>query len=334
MKTIITFIFLFLAFPFLCQATTWDEPWMDAVIKDADSFVKADVTENRPDGFKATLLKHLTGEKVPKEFEVTDFSLLNFGSYSAKNDVFPFNPEIDYYLFIKRGKNEGQYLIATPTTGWAKITSNGVIATYRHSYHQALVPEAVYEESMSAIFKKIHKEEVKSDSILAYMKEHLSKEPALLSKSDGNENVYKEFFLQHVALELFRYFGTADKLYLIDPFLSADDYHVQISAVRAIDQINGNDSKKRLIEFIESDRVGFAKVMAVWGLEHLGAVEYIGRLEAFMKNGKDEETGFGGDLMDPRVGTQFPESVKASVIDLLNKWKDESSNKPDTGDGQ
>ena len=121
---------------------------------------------------------------------------------------------------------------------------------------------------------------------------------------------------------------------MIDPFLSADDYHVQISAVRAIDQINANDSKERLIEFIESDRVGFAKVMAVWGLEHLSAVEYTERLKAFMKNGKDEETGFGGNLMDPRVGTKFPESVKASVAALLDKWKDQSSNKPDAGDGK
>ena len=327
MKTNLTLISLCLLFPILCHATTWDEPWMEVVIKDADAFVKADVTENRPDGFKATLLKHLAGENVSKEFKVTGFSLLHFSSYSAKEDVFRFNPDLDYYLFLKKGKKEGQYLIATPTTGWAIIISEGVNATYRHSYHQALVPEDVYEESMSAIFKKLHNEKVKSDTIIAYIEKHLSKEPALPSKSDGNEDVLKKFFLQHVALELFRYFGTAEKIDLIDPYLSTDDYHVQISAVRAIGRINTNDSKRRLIEFIESDRVGFAKVMAVWGLERLNAVEYKGHLNAFLKNGKDEETGFGNSIMDPRVGTHFPRSVKAAVEDLLIKWKNESSNK-------
>ena len=175
---------------------------------------------------------------------------------------------------------------------------------------------------MSAIFKKIHDEEAGSELVLEYMNEHLSKKPALLSKSEGNEAVYKEFFLQHVSLELFRYFGTEDKLHLIDPFLSADDYHVQISAVRAIGQINAVESKKRLIEFVESDRVGFAKVMAIWALDGLNAREHEERLKVFVRNGTDEQTGFGGDIMDPRVGTRFPESVKSAVTDLLDKWND------------
>lgn len=332
MKTILTSVFLFILFPALCHATTWDEPWMDTVIKDAEAFVKADITEKRPDGIKARLLTHLAGEKVPEEFEVTGFSLLNFGSYSVEDDFFQLEPDMDYYLFIKRGKQKGQYLIATPTTGWAIITPDGVAATYRHSYHQALVPEMIYEKSMSAIFNKLHGKKVKSDFILAYMKKHLSREPALISKAGKNEEIAREFFLQHVALELFRYFGTVDDIRLIDPFLSADDYHVQISAVRAIDQINSNETKKRLIRFIEEDRTGFAKVMAIWGLKHLGAVEYKGRLEAFMKNGKDEETGFGGNIMDPRVGTRFPASVKASISVLLDDWKDESYSRPDIAD--
>ena len=117
MKRIIAVIFFFIIFQVFCHATTWDEPWMDAVIKDADAFVKVDITENRPDGIKATLLKHLAGAKVPNDFEITGFSLLGFVSQSAKEDVFHFNPNKDYYLFIKRTEHEGEYYIATPTAG-------------------------------------------------------------------------------------------------------------------------------------------------------------------------------------------------------------------------
>ncbi|NIQ11013.1 MAG: hypothetical protein GWO08_15155, partial [Gammaproteobacteria bacterium] len=71
MKTILTPVFLFMLFPVLCRATTWDEPWMDTVIKNADVFVKADITEKTPDGIKARLLKHLAGEKIPEKFDIT-----------------------------------------------------------------------------------------------------------------------------------------------------------------------------------------------------------------------------------------------------------------------
>jgi hypothetical protein len=47
----------------------------------------------------------------------------------------------------------------------------------------------------------------------------------------------------------------------------------------------------------------------------------IPRLEAFVKTGADQETSFGGDIMDPRVGTYFPESVKDSIKVLLDEWR-------------
>lgn len=35
----------------------------------------------------------------------------------------------------------------------------------------------------------------------------------------------------------------------------------------------------------------------------------------------DQETGFGGNIMDPRIGTYFPESVKDSIKVLLDEWR-------------
>ena len=75
------------------------------------------------------------------------------------------------------------------------------------------------------------------------------------------------------------------------------------------------------MKFIEGKGVGFAKVMCVWALKRLNAKGMIPRLEAFLKTGTDQETGFGGDIMDPRVGTYFPESVKDSIKVLLDDWR-------------
>lgn len=321
-----TFLIIMCLFPCLALATTWNEPWMDEVISRADSLVRVDVTVNKPEAFSAKVTKHLAGRETPTEIRVNGYYLLEFRSHSVHETDFRFNPNLDYYLFLKRGKKEGQYSIATPTTGWAKVLVEGVNASYRHSYHQALVPENVYELSMIAIFNRLHQIDVDEKPIRDFVEAHLKKEPALLGKANGDPTVAEEFFHQHVALELFRYFGRPNEMNLIEPFLTADDYHVQISAARAIALFNTTEAKDRLMKFIENDQFGFAKIMAVWGLEHHNAVEYAERLEVFMNIGQDEETGFGGDFMDPRVGTDFPESVKSAVANLLDKWKNESSN--------
>jgi len=61
-------------------------------------------------------------------------------------------------------------------------------------------------------------------------------------------------------------------------------------------------------------------VMCVWGLKRLLAREMIPRLEAFLKRGENQEAGFGGNIMDPRVGTFFPSSVKEAIAALLAEW--------------
>ena len=71
-----------------------------------------------------------------------------------------------------------------------------------------------------------------------------------------------------------------------------------------------------------ADRAPFAKVMAVWGLKRLGAREHAGRLRKYAATAKaaGEKCGFGGNIMDPRVGTSFPGTVKDAIDALLAEW--------------
>jgi hypothetical protein len=300
---------------------------MEEVIKDADSFVKVTITKSSPQKFEAKVVKLLAGNPTPDKIKVVGFSLLKLTSTnSGSNEVtLQFNPKLGYYLFLKATKRKGEYLIATPETGWAKIIPKGVNATFRHSYHQALVPEAVYEMCMTAIFNRLHNKSTDTREVLRFIREQLAKKPALFGKAKGDENVAKDFFYQHAALESFQYFGAEEMISSLDPFLSADDFHVQVSATRALYCSSSQGSKQRNMDCILSDRVGFAKVMAVWNLYRWDAREYAPQLHDYLRDGKDEETGFGGNVMDPRIGTSFPSSVKHAINGLLKKWNEPHS---------
>ena len=229
----------------------------------------------------------------------------------------PLAPGQIYYLFIKKSEKTNTYQIPTPTSGWAQLDGTDVAATYRHSYHKALVPEEVYEKTMEAIFKGTRGQPYDADFIERFIKEQLTQSVGVLTDPATS----KRFFLQHVALEAFYHLGKGADLALLTPFVNSDDYHVQISACRAVGRIDSPSSRELLMKFIEGKGVGFAKVMCVWGLKRLNAKEMISRLEAYLKTGADQETGFGGNIMDPRVGTNFPDSVKASIKELLHDWQ-------------
>lgn len=305
--------------PIDVAATTWDEPWMDKVISDAASFVRVTVVAHRTNEVELKVTRHLAGTATPSDIKLVGYSLLSMGSAFLPETELPFQAGSDYYLFLEQADQGAGYRIATPTTGWAAVTGDGVFATYRHSYHKALVPEEVYELTMTAIFNRSHGIQGDETPARRFVSAELSQRPAVLTET-AEVKGQVQFFRQHAALETFRYLGSEQELALIDPFLETDDFHVQVSAVRALAGVRSEAASRKLMGFIEAERHGFAKVMAVWGLREQGAKDMLPRLRRFVSSGKDEETGFGGNLMDPRIGTRFPRSVKEAVEDLVESW--------------
>ena len=301
------------------QATTWDEPWHEEVMRNSDSFVKVKITEHIGPRFKADVLQLLGGIKTPDQIELEGFSLLRVMSTSSHSHELrlPFRVGQTYYAFIKKSEKTNAYQIPTPTSGWAKIEGANVHATYRHSYHQALVPPDIYEKTMQAVFKGIKRQQYDERFMNSFIKEQLTQPVALLN---NDPVTMSKFFLQHVALESFYHLGKGAELSLLVPFVNSGNYHVEISACRAVSRIKSKESKEVLMKFIEGKGSGFAKVMSVWGLQRLNAKEMIPRLEAFVKTGTDQETGFGGSIMDPRIATMFPDSVKEAIKYLLSEW--------------
>ncbi|WP_395745575.1 HEAT repeat domain-containing protein [Prosthecobacter sp.] len=306
-------------------ATTWDEPWQKQIIENSDALVRVKIVKSSPSRVEFAVIKQVAGEKLGEKGSLVGFSMLNFGSYSVKEDVFELSPKIEYYLFVKKAEKKGEYLLPTPTSGFAATRKGTTTATYRHSHHQALVSDADYEMTMAAIFKELKHEKPDLGLVRKYIAEQLAQKPADIPE-DPKDEEFGRFCRQHVALETLYYLGGAD-LAQLEPFLKHQNWHVQTSAVRALGRMPRAESLERLLAFIaDPERAGFPKVMAVWALRDLNATEAAPKLREMLKSTKDEETGFGGNIMDPRVATSFPASVHGAIEQVLEGW--EKAKKP------
>jgi hypothetical protein len=306
-------IFLFL-FSSLVYATSWNEPWHDEVVKNADSFVFAKIDSfDRRNGVNISIIRTITGKEINGSILVSGFYLLRFTSFSGDKDgFFHFPNATEGFFFIKQEEN-GNYSIATPTSGFAIVEDGMVFATYRHSYHQAFVPMTIYEETMKAIFNNYHNQPYDSEFINIFIMEHLSQGPDIIN-SFGNL-----FFMQHVALESIFHLRLLGYYSEIIPFLNSTNFHDQISAVRALVAYNTYESKNVLLEIINAEnRSNFSKVMAIWTLTEFIPIELKYQLIDLLENASTESNGFGGNIMDPRIGTYIP-SVKTALQNLIDK---------------
>jgi hypothetical protein len=315
-KHLLSLVFLMLILGMPIYATTWDEPWHDTVVKESDSFVFAKINSfNVKNGLNLTIIKNISGKQIVGKIKVNDFYLLDFTSYSGDGGgFFHFSGAKEGYFFIKQKAN-GKYSIATPTTGFAILENGLVYATYRHSYHQALVPMDIYEKTMKAIFNKYHGLPYDTNYISNYINQHIKQRPADLTPGERDT-----FFLQHVALETIYHLRLSEYYSEILPFLAATlGFQIQVSAIRALAAYNTDQCKSELLKIINApDRDTFVQVMSIWTLSEFMPNELKSALVKLEENASNERNGFGGNIMDPRVGTYIP-SVKIALQNLIEK---------------
>jgi len=297
------------------NATTWDEPWADKVIKNADCFVLAKVDSfNINKGVYIEIIKNLGGTNLSGKIAITNFYYVELTSMSGgEGPEFHFEGVKNCYFFIKKN-DKGQYCIATPTTGFDYVQDTSIVATYRHSYHKALVPVTVYEKTMTAIFNNYHGQPYDTKYINEYVNKYLSMASANPAK-DMNL-----FFLQHVALECVHHLKLQGYYSKIVPFLKdTGNFHAQVSAARALVAYNTPECKEQLLKIIaDTSQIHFVQVICIWTLEEFKPKELKPQLVKIEATASSEETGFGGNIMDPRVGTEFPD-VKTALDELIKQ---------------
>jgi len=313
--SLIITIVLFLNFQPV-NATTWDEPWQDEIIRNADYLILGEVIKNDyQKGVTIDIIKNLAGDKLPDQITISDFYLLHICSYSdSHGPEFQFDEGKQYYFFIKVNKDEN-YCISTPSSGFAFVDKdkNKVYGTYRHSYHQALVDQDVYEKTMTTLFHYYHGEIYETKFLIDYATEYLNKAPAGFEEFEIDL-----FFAQHVAMEMLYHLKLGGFYDQLTYFLKdTSNQHNQISAARALRAYNTEECKTLLIEAISNpDYDDFVKVICIWTLAEFNLVEHINDLKTLMEDASDLDNGFGGNIMDPRVCTSFP-TVKTALKQLL-----------------
>jgi hypothetical protein len=307
-------IVLFSITAFKADATTWNEPWMDKVISQADCFLLARVKSvDAEKSITINVLKTIAGQTISGDIKVSSFYLLHLCSTSAgEGPEFNFKGIDSCYFFLKKIEG-GQYAIATPTTGFAWVKNGVVAGTYRHSYHQARTTADVYEPTMHAVFNNYHKISYDTKFINDYISKSLSSKPA------GPEPDQMEaFYNQHIALECLYHLGLKGYEKQLSVFINANySFHAQVSAARALMAYNTPQSKSELMALVaNSETADFIKVIALWTLQSYKPVELKPQLVALIKKASTEENGFGGDIMDPRVCTDMP-TVKEALDSLI-----------------
>lgn len=303
------FLILILTVQTKVLAETWNEPWQKEIIKKADYFVLAKVLSNVESiGTEIEIIKYFGNQKLDGKILINGFSLLRLVSSSGHGVHLNFEKD-QFFYFLLTKREDGNYAIPTPTSGFAFLDEDkNVYATYRHSYHQALVPQEIYERTYIEIWNYYKTAEFNKENVLPLINKYIDKEPA-----GFEENEISTFYIQHAVLESAYLLEIPIALNRLKKFVESDNFHSRVSALQLLSNSNAEETKEYLFAFVNDEQnENFEKVIAIWSLRKNGGKEYKEKLLEIAENQSDEQTGFGGNLMDPRVGTYFP-SPKSAI---------------------
>ena len=303
-------------------AHTWDEPWHKEVVAGADTFGLYEVTSNSGFSLKLKLIKHLAGEKHKKKVKVTKYYLFDWTSKPSDLDDHPFeySKGEKLYAFLKKdGRNFG---VATPTSGISIFLDDGsVLASYRHSIHGTKSEIHEYELLQTCIFNALHNSQC-SEKAISLVKEYLKASVGFLSETATEDDVML-FFRQHAALETSYLAKIDNSIEILRPFLESNFFHVQAGAVRALAGSSYSNKESELLSFASSEgKDGMARVMAIILLNEFPSVKTVNFMSGYLNAAPEDEVYLGASsIMDPRIGTWYPESVKAAVEWYLTENK-------------
>lgn len=289
------------------NAETWNEPWQKEILQTSEYFILGHIFKVDSLGVHIEVSKNFGVKQMPKTILLNGFSMLNLTSASGQGVHFKFKVGDNFYFLLKKG-DDGNYKIPTPTSGYAKLNEeNKVYATYRHSYHLALIPKDIYELTYQAIWNYYRRIDYDKNSLLKFINEQIDKEPA-----GFEEDEIATFFLQHASVETAYLMNIPIDLNRIKKFANCDNFHSRVSAVQFMSTLDSKEAKDFLFDYIQNDtKENFEIVIAIRSLKKIGGKEYTDKLIAIEDKLSDEETGFGGNIMDPRVGTYFPSPRRA-----------------------
>ncbi len=306
MKFLFSLLFLFLVIE--TKADTWNEPWQKEIIEKSDYFILGKVIKATNESVKLHVLHNFSQDRLDVDIIIDNFFLLNLTSTSGSGKKFELKNNETYYLFLKKNE-KGNYSLPTPTSGYAHMDDEQYVsATYRHSYHQAVLPQEIYEFTYLNIWNFYKYNKYDKKQINEFVDFYLSKEPAGFEDEE-----IETFYHQHAAMETAYLLGLAPKFNLVEKFAVSENFHSRISALQLLGNYTSKEAKNLLFDSLSEELyTNFEKVIAIWSLKKIGDKKYIQSVVDIKDALPEDAMGFQGNIMDPRVGTIFPSPKEAA----------------------
>lgn len=313
LRALLCTVFIGLGFIGQAQALTWDEPWHREVVSQATSFGLYRIEKNGPDTVTLKRVRHIAGDETAPTVELNAFYALRVTSKTG-NQVARFELPADKEAYFHLKRTDSGWAIATPSAGYANFHASGkVLATYRISAHQALIEPQLYEDTQRCIFNVLHGAPRCDQAVIDFIDAEVAK-PVEGLEADSTLDTLGGFFRQHAALETASLIGYTLPAQTLERFLAKPDTHVQMAALRALAASANNDNAERLMRFVEDEQATLnARTLAALLLADMGARQMKQRLQDYAPRASTEETGLGIKIMDQRIGTNFPHTLKDAV---------------------
>jgi hypothetical protein len=300
----------------MAVATTWDEPWQLQVATNAKTFALYRVEAMQADSATVTLVKHLAGERTKQRIRIAAEQGLGIGD--SHDEGLWLREGVSYYLYLSPARR-GTWTLPTPSSGSAELSPEGQVAgTYRISMHKASVPRDIYEMTQTCIFEVLHARACDREPIDKLIAETLAQPVGKISEGTTADDA-RRFFLQHVALEtaaVLRAPLPADVLarFEAEPFM-----HVQFSVLNYLSR-SDIEGRWHRIALVVCDPKQHALVRG-YGALLLGTHDVRSEAATLAGCSFDESDHLLTEIMDPRIGTDFPYELGEYVNALLARWK-------------
>lgn len=303
----IVFVLSFIGLSNVVKAQTWDEPWQKEIIEQSDYLVLGKITANSGEEMSLYILENIGGNIREANVIIDGYFLFRPTGVSDKAPNFSLKKDQLYYLFLKKN-DKGNYSLPTPTSGFAILDEDHFVeATYRHSYHKAILPQNIYEFTYRNIWNYYKTKKFDKKQVNDFLYYYLALEPA-----GFGENEIDNFYHQHAAMETAYLVDLSVKFEELEKFVTSENFHLRVSAIQLLGNDKSKNSKNYLIDSQLSElHTNFEKVLAIWALKKIGDEKYIQQLKLMSEELSPERMGFGGKQSDPRSGTSFPSPKEA-----------------------
>ena len=212
-------------------------------------------------------------------------------------------------FFLKKGEN-GNYQLPTPTSGADYLEEGYVYGALRHTYHVAKLRQDHYELFLRSIWNYNKDIPYIETGVLDTVTRYLE-----CSVAGFEEDEIDTFFIQHACLESVFHLKLDTDFKSLRRFATSDNFHAQVSAIRAMRSCSDPKVEPFLLNYLAREDIGnFTKVIAIWVLWSKGDEKVLHKLWSIKELLSDEVEGFGGNIMDPRIGTHFPSPRRAVVL--------------------